>query len=201
MVTAAPLGRRQRAAIHPLQNVVQRCAVSRASRSPALPPWIQIFGTRLRYGSRGLEYRGKIRRQDDMIGFRDIDAMRQRQPDQLGIDQRRDAADLGDAEPGGDVIRPAWHEQANGIAGLDARRQRPARIAVDPIGQGPVTEGLGVRYQGGAIRLPRGMILDDIGEQSVADWPRCGRSVRWPSASSWRPMACPAAAGFALKAR
>ena len=70
-----------------------------------------------------------------MVGVRDIDAVGQRQPDQPGIDQRHDAADLGDAEPGGDVIGPARHHQANGIAGLDARRQRPARVAVDPLGK------------------------------------------------------------------
>ena len=102
-----------------------------------------------------------------MIGLRDVDAVRQRQPDQLGVDQRHDAADFGDAEPGCDVIRPARHQQAHGIAGLDPGRQRPARIAVDPLGQSPVAEGFGFRDQGGAIGLPRGPILDDIGEQPL----------------------------------
>ena len=73
-----------------------------------------------------------------MIGCRDIDAMRQRLPDQLGVNQRGDAADLADAEPGRDVIRPAGHEQANRVAGLDTCRQRPARISVDPLRECPI---------------------------------------------------------------
>ena len=81
-----------------------------AAMDPDLRHAVQI-------GRGGLEHVGEIRGEDDMIGFRDVDAMRQRLPDQLGIDQRDDAADLADAEPGGDVIRPVRHQQANGIAG------------------------------------------------------------------------------------
>ena len=94
----------------------------------------------IRHG--GLKNRPEIIGDDDVIGIGDVDAVGQRQPDQFGIDECRDAADPGDTEPGGDVIRPARHQQANGIAGFNPRRQRPARVLIDPAGQSPVTEGL-----------------------------------------------------------
>ena len=90
-----------------------------------------------------------------MIRHRDIDAMRQRRPNQFGIDECRNSANFGDAEPGSDVIRPARHEQANRIAGLDAHRQRPACVTVYPLGQGLIAEGLGVRQQTGVGELQR----------------------------------------------
>ena len=153
---AAPLGRRQRVSIHPIQHCADTgfTAVNPDSRRP-----VQIR-------QRRFQNIRKIIREDDMVGVRDVDAMRQRQPDQFGIDQRYHAADFGDAEPRGDIVRPARHYQANGIAGLNSCRQRPARIAVDPLRQRPVIEGFSFRDQRGTVRLPLGPILDDIGEQA-----------------------------------
>ena len=143
----------------PSSASIDTCFVAVAAMDPDFRRAVQM-------GQRGFEHPSKFVCEDDMVGIGDVDAVRQRQPDQLGVDQRHDAADLGDAEPGGDVIRPARHDQANGIAGFDSRRQRPACVTVDPLGQHPVAERPGFRDQRGAVRLPFRPILDDVGKQA-----------------------------------
>lgn len=107
--------------------------------------------TEIRQGR--LEYAGKIGGEDDVIGLGDIDTVRQRRADQLGVDQRSDAANPADAEPGRDIIRTVRQEQANRIAASDPRLQRPARIAVDTLSEFGVAQGQRVRQQRGMLRL------------------------------------------------
>ena len=155
----APFGRLQRTAVHSIQDGIDARVVAVAALDPDFRRAVQI-------GQRGFEHSAKLLREDHMIGVRDVDAVGQRQPDQPGVDQCHDAADPGEAEPGGDVIRPGGHDEADGVAGFDPCRQRPARVTVDPLGQHPVAERALVRDQGGTVRLPFRPILDDIGEQA-----------------------------------
>ncbi len=155
----APLGRRQRAAVHSVQHRIDTCVVAVAAVDPDFRRAVQI-------GQRGFEDVSEFVREDDMVGVRNVDAVGQRQPDQPGVDQRHHAADPGDAEPRGDVIRLARHDQAHGIAGFNSRRQCPARVTVDPLGQHPVAERRGLRNQRGTVRLLLRPILHDVGEQS-----------------------------------
>ena len=63
---------------------------------------------------------------DDVLGRRLLDAMGKRFALQVGVDQRHNPADAGDAEPDRQIIRPVGHQQADRIAFLDALGQRPA---------------------------------------------------------------------------
>src|SRR6201985_3958875 len=94
---------------------------------------------------RRLEYASETGGENDMIGFGNVNAMRQRGADQLGIDQRSHAADPADAEPGCDIIRTARQAQADRIALLDSCLQRPARIAVDALSEFSVAQRSRVR--------------------------------------------------------
>ena len=59
---------------------------------------------------------------------------------QVGVDQRRDAADAGDAEPDRHVFRPVRHQQADRLALGEILRQRPARVAVGALGERAIAE-------------------------------------------------------------
>jgi hypothetical protein len=138
--------------------VVQARVVRLAAANPD-------FWRAIKMRPRGLEYIGKLAGEDDVVGLGEVDAMGQRLADKLRVDERDHAADLADAKPGGDVIRPARHQQANRVAFFNSRRQRPTGILVDPLRQRSVAEGFRLRDQGGPIRLPRRPVVDQIGKQ------------------------------------
>ena len=68
---------------------------------------------------------------DDMGGRGHGDAMTQRLALQVGVQQRHDSADGGDAQPDRQIVGAIGQEQANGIALADVLGQRPARYLVD----------------------------------------------------------------------
>ena len=70
--------------------------------------------------SRG-QLAGKLRSDDEMFGRNDIDAVGQRRPCQIYIQQGNDAPDAGDTEPYGQVFRPIGHQQADYFALGNAR--------------------------------------------------------------------------------
>ena len=76
-----------------------------------------------------------LRSKNDVLRAGDIDAMRKRLANQLGIDQRHHPADPADAEPAGDVFGPARHHQADRLAEPNSLTLRPAGILVDPSGK------------------------------------------------------------------
>ncbi len=61
-----------------------------------------------------------------MFGRDNIDAVGERRAGQIGIEQRNDAADAGDAEPDGNVFRPVGHQQADDFAFGNALRRAPS---------------------------------------------------------------------------
>ena len=76
--------------------------------------------------------------------MRDVDAMGQGSPNELGIDQRYDAAYFGDTKPRGEVLWPIWHQEADGIAGSNTIDHRPASVAIDSLGKHLVGKRLGL---------------------------------------------------------
>ncbi len=67
---------------------------------------------------------------DDVLRRDDVDAMGERVPAELRVEQRNDAADAGDAEPDRQVFGPVRHHQADGLALGELLRERPAGVAV-----------------------------------------------------------------------
>ncbi len=177
----AALGRRQRIAVELRERGIDILIAPDLRRALEQRP-------------RGREHIGKLARQDDVVGARDIDAMRQRLPHELGVDQRHHAADLADAEPGRDIVGTRRHDQAHGVAAPDSNRQRPARIAIDAFGKRAIAQRLAHRRP--APAGPAGAPPSPPPHRRTAATarPRCARSARSPSARSWRPRVF--AAGF-----
>jgi hypothetical protein len=111
----ASLRWRQRTCIHSIEECVNPCFFAVTAVNPDFRDSVQMRPRRFEDGS-------KIVGENDMIGCGDVDTVRQRQPNQFCIDESRDTADFGDAEPGCDVIRPTRHHQANGVSGFNSRR-------------------------------------------------------------------------------
>jgi hypothetical protein len=107
----------------------------------------------------------ELARKDDAIGLGNIDAMRQRLADELGVDQRHHAADLADAEPGREIVGTRRHDQAHRLTVFDSSRQRPAGITIDALGKRAVTQCLRIRDQRRPVRLARRPILHHVSEQ------------------------------------
>ena len=96
---------------------------------------------------RGRKCLDQFRGDDDVLGQHDIDAMRKRRADKIGVEQRDDAADACDAEPDRHVFRPVGHEQTDGVALAEAGRERPARITVRPFAERAKAQAFAVRQQ------------------------------------------------------
>jgi hypothetical protein len=154
----ASLGWCQRASLQSIQDYLDTCFFGIVAVQPDLRHPLQVRPSLRKRGR-------KLMPKNDMVRSRDVDAVSKRRPNQFGVDERHDATNPTDAEPGGDVIRTARHQQANRIARANAREQCPTRVAVYPIGQGPVAERLNVRYQSGPIRLPDCPALDNVSKQ------------------------------------
>ena len=90
------------------------CSIARSMRGKlASPPCDQIFG-RLDE----LRAAAELRRHSSAatmtcFGVDDVDAMGERGAAQIGVEQRDDAADAGDAEPDRQIFRPVRHHQAD----------------------------------------------------------------------------------------
>ena len=98
-------------------------------------PCSQILASLVIMRAGGLERLEQLRRHDDVPRMDDVDAMRERRPGQVGVEQRHHAADAGDAEPDRHEFRPVRHHQADGVALADALRERPAGVAVGALGE------------------------------------------------------------------
>ena len=139
MVSARPLRRRER---RRRTGHRRRCRCADARRRA---PCTQTFGAVFSSGRMLSNCAHQLGRHDDVLRRHDVDAMRERLPDQVGVEQRGDAADAGDAEPDRHEFRPVRHQQADGVALCDSFAERPARIAVRALEQLPVAEGLARR--------------------------------------------------------
>ncbi len=84
---------------------------------------------------RRLECLAQVRRNDDLFRRDNVDAMGERGPAELGVQQRHGAADGSDAEPDRHVIRAVLHQQRDSVALGDALVERPARVTVGTRGQ------------------------------------------------------------------
>ena len=97
---------------------------------------------------------------DHMFGRDDVDAMRKRKTFQIGIDERDDTANLGDAKPNGHVFWPVRHQQTDRITFDEALLKRPSRILVRPLDEHAIRQALTVREQRWRLGALRGAFVD-----------------------------------------
>jgi hypothetical protein len=125
----APLGGGERRRRESLHRTIDAREILRAL---AMDPDFRCGLQRRQDGEERLEQFG---RDDNVLGRDDIDAMRERRPHEVGVEERGDAADARDADPRGRKFRPVRHQQADSVALLEILRQRPARIAIGALEQ------------------------------------------------------------------
>ena len=125
----------------------------------AMKPNLGIAGdVRLRAGERLEQFGGD----DDVLWAHHIDAIGQRHPGEVGIDERNHAADPRDADPCGQKLRPARHHQTDRVALAKILRERPACIAVRARRKLPVREAFAVRQQRRGVAVFVRKLEDDL---------------------------------------
>ena len=97
---------------------------------------------------RGGQRINELRGHDDVRGRDNIDAMRERGAGQIGIEQRNDTADAGDAKPDCHVFRPVRHEQTDGVALGETLVEGPAGISVRALRERAIGQALAVGEEG-----------------------------------------------------
>ena len=114
-----------------------------------------------------LQVCGKFGRGNHMRGRYRINAMGERRPAQLRVDQRDDDANGAKPEPDGHVIRPVRQHQANGVALGDVLCDRPASVRVGPRCERGVGQALGGGDERRRIGRCLRQIFDDVEQQAV----------------------------------
>ena len=130
----------------------------------------------------------KLGRHDDVSGRGNIDAVRERRPRQVRVEESDDSPDTRDTEPDGEVFRSVRHQQTNHFSLGEPLAERPASVAVRPFGQPAVAQrfAIGDQRRGRAgvpghlvddrRKNPRG-ILGDRCRQREGPRPRLGRGI------------------------
>ena len=118
-----------------------------------------------RRGTRKVRQRGgqridELRSHDDVRGPDGIDAVRERGTGEIGIEERDDTADAGDAEPDCHVLGPVRHEETDGVALGETPLERPAGISVRPLRERAIGQALTVGEKGGRLAEFFGEFLD-----------------------------------------
>ena len=101
---------------------------------------------------------------DRLARLGDGDAMRERGPAQVGVDEGHDRAELHQPQPRHQVFGTAFHEQRDGVALADVLRKRPMRIAVRARGQLRVGQRAVLVEHGDVGRFVAREILDDVAD-------------------------------------
>jgi hypothetical protein len=116
-----------------------------------------------------LELHGAFGGDDQMFRRDDVDAMGERMPAQLGIDQRNDDARAGEAEPDRQIFRPVRHHQADCFALGQPLIERPMCETVSARDERAIGQALAADCcdQRGrvALRLPE--LRDHVIEQPL----------------------------------
>src|SRR2546422_173597 len=102
----------------------------------------------------------ELRGHDDVPGRDEIDGVRERGPCQIGVEQRNDAADTGDAEPDRHVLGPVRHEQPDDIPLDESLVERPAGVSVGARRETAIGQALTLGEQGRRLRESLGELLD-----------------------------------------
>ena len=100
------------------------------------------------------------------FGLDGVDAIGQRRPGQMGVEERNHAADARDADPDREEFRPARHHQADRVALAHVLRQRPARVAVGARRKFAVGEALTVGEQRRRVAVLVREFQDDLREHA-----------------------------------
>ncbi|MGY4482964.1 hypothetical protein ACVWWR_002155 [Bradyrhizobium sp. LM3.2] len=153
----ATLVRRKRAVIERGKRDVDRASTAGIAVGPDL-----CF--RLQVRRRAVQRLIELVRDDNLSGLCDIDAMRERLADELGVDQRDHAADATDPEPGRDIVDAVRHDQRDSVALGHTGRAGPPRITIDAFREPLIVEACVISDQRDAIGLALRPIVDDVGE-------------------------------------
>ena len=136
----------------------------------------------------------ELRGHDQMSGRGDVDAMRERRPGEIRVEQRDDAADAGDAEPDGHVLGAVRHQQADGVALGQPLLERPAGISGRSFRERAIGQALAVREQRRRVAERLGELLDD-GRQNAIGMPgnrrrQLERARPRPGSDGWPDIGC-----------
>ena len=116
-----------------------------------------------------LELRGAFGGDDQMFRRDDVDAMGERMPAQLGVDQRDDDARAGKAEPDRQIFRPVRHHQADRFALGQPLIERPMCETVSARDERAIGQALAADCcdQRRRIALRLGEFRDHVVEQPL----------------------------------
>ena len=101
-------------------------------------------------------------RDDDVLWAHHVDAIGERRPGEVRVDERDHAADARDPDPGGQEFRPPRHHQTDGVALAQMLCQRPARIAVGARRELAIGEALVIREERRRVAVLIGKLEDHL---------------------------------------
>src|SRR5437867_2919433 len=102
-----------------------------------------------------------------MSGGGDVDAMCERGPGEIRVEQRNDAADARDAEPDGHVLRAVRHQEADGVALGELLLDRPPGISGRSFRERTIRQALAVREEGRRVPELLSELLDDGRQNAI----------------------------------
>jgi hypothetical protein len=94
---------------------------------------------------------GALGGDDDMLRRDDVDAMGERMPAQLGVDQRNDNARAGQAKPDRQIFGPVRHHQADGFVFGQSLIERPVRVAIGAFDKRAICQAFAADRQGQCV--------------------------------------------------
>ena len=164
-------------------------SMARSMRAKSSLPCDQIFGRLAMERKRGADVIAELGGDDDVLRRDDIDAMGEGSAAKIGVDQRNDAAHLGDAEPDRQVFGPVRHDEAHRLALAELLRQRPARITVGAVGERAIGQALARREQRWGVAA---VFRPAPRSRAAGCAAGCRRSAPWlPARAPSRAARCP----------
>ena len=101
-------------------------------------------------------------RDDDVLWAHHVDAIGERRPGEVRVDERDHGAGARDPDPGGQEFRPPRHHQTDGVALAQMLCQRPARIAVGARRELAIGEALVIREERRRVAVLIGKLEDHL---------------------------------------
>jgi hypothetical protein len=126
--------------------------------APTVHPALDDWG-KPRQNSR--EAVDKLGSDNDMLGRHNIDAVGQGVAGEIGADERNDAANARNPEPDRHVFWAIRHEQTDDITDGEALSQRPTRISIRSLQQGPICQALPGGKESGRIAELVGSVFNE----------------------------------------
>jgi hypothetical protein len=103
---------------------------------------------------------------DDVLRRDDVDAVGERRPGQIGVEEGGDAAGAGDAEPDREIFRAVRHQEGDRVSLLQIVGHCPAGVLVGATVVLDVAHLLAVGDEGGLVAVSPREILHEIPDGS-----------------------------------